>query len=232
MSTSPSPNDLTRQQLDELDALLQRMLSLPLNNPPAAPPVPTPTEVPVPTGVSGAWRTDGPVSGGRSPYLASQSMPAVGQHGAIAPELDRPPPPEADWGPDPLARYNVDPARLFGPASHESGVMPSTVTTAPTTAPSPSRIGAALARIGVSPPSARASTNSSPLMVCPPSARADGKSSGSTGVRSGRKRRPGRRPGNAPLAQVRAGSTGRGMPRGKWPLWRYTFAQCGLMSAA
>jgi hypothetical protein len=30
MATAPSPNDLTRQQLDELDALLQRMLSLPL----------------------------------------------------------------------------------------------------------------------------------------------------------------------------------------------------------
>jgi hypothetical protein len=33
MSTAPSPNDLTRQQLDELDALLQRMLALPLNPP-------------------------------------------------------------------------------------------------------------------------------------------------------------------------------------------------------
>ena len=36
MSTSPSPNDLTRQQLDELDSLLQRMLSLPLTGPVAA----------------------------------------------------------------------------------------------------------------------------------------------------------------------------------------------------
>jgi hypothetical protein len=52
-----SPNDLTRQQLDELDALLQRMLSLPLNPPdsfapsaaapaqPYAPPMPMPAPV-------------------------------------------------------------------------------------------------------------------------------------------------------------------------------------------
>jgi hypothetical protein len=32
-TTAQSPNDLTRQQLDELDDLLQRMLSLPLNPP-------------------------------------------------------------------------------------------------------------------------------------------------------------------------------------------------------
>jgi hypothetical protein len=57
MATSTqSPNDLTRQQLDELDDLLQRMLSLPLNppesfepTPPAhtyTPPMPTPLVVP------------------------------------------------------------------------------------------------------------------------------------------------------------------------------------------
>jgi hypothetical protein len=38
MAAAPSANDLTRQQLDELDALLQRMLSLPL----------TPAETPSP----------------------------------------------------------------------------------------------------------------------------------------------------------------------------------------
>ncbi|MFO0804674.1 MAG: hypothetical protein U0791_16320 [Gemmataceae bacterium] len=40
MAAAPSANDLTRQQLDELDALLQRMLTLPLSpgeQPPAAP---------------------------------------------------------------------------------------------------------------------------------------------------------------------------------------------------
>ncbi len=39
MATAPtSPNDLTRQQLDELDALLQRMLSSPIAPPDTAPP--------------------------------------------------------------------------------------------------------------------------------------------------------------------------------------------------
>ena len=33
MAASPSPNDLTRQQLDELDVLLQRMLALPISQP-------------------------------------------------------------------------------------------------------------------------------------------------------------------------------------------------------
>ena len=36
MATAHSPNDLTRQQLDELDALLQKMLALPLNGPESA----------------------------------------------------------------------------------------------------------------------------------------------------------------------------------------------------
>lgn len=59
-SPAPSPNDLTRQQLDELDALLQRMLSLPITPPsiPAPPPsialpvtppgLATPAERPIP----------------------------------------------------------------------------------------------------------------------------------------------------------------------------------------
>jgi hypothetical protein len=127
MSTPPSPNDLTRQQLDELDALLQRMLSLPLSGPPTPVPVPSPVELPVPTGVSGSWRSDGPTASTRSPYLAAQPLPAVAPFGAVAPELDRPLPPEADWGPDPLARYTADPAQFFGPATAETGIRPSTV---------------------------------------------------------------------------------------------------------
>lgn len=60
----PTPNDLTRQQLDELDALLQRMLALPVPTPPAAvapltpPPVPVPPP-PAPT-ISSSWRFDPP----------------------------------------------------------------------------------------------------------------------------------------------------------------------------
>jgi len=54
MTTAPSANDLTRQQLDELDALLQRMLALPLNGPDAATALPTEAP-PVPN-----WRVDPP----------------------------------------------------------------------------------------------------------------------------------------------------------------------------
>lgn len=42
-----NPNDLTRQQLDELDTLLQRMLALPLNKPDAVPKIPL-AELPLP----------------------------------------------------------------------------------------------------------------------------------------------------------------------------------------
>src|SRR5947209_8014859 len=48
LATAPSPNDLTRQQLDELDALLQRMLSLPLDAPSAAGPAPPAAPLPDP----------------------------------------------------------------------------------------------------------------------------------------------------------------------------------------
>lgn len=50
MASAPSPNDLTRQQLDELDALLQRMLSLPLGSPEgaAATALNVPREMPLP----------------------------------------------------------------------------------------------------------------------------------------------------------------------------------------
>ena len=59
MSTVPNPSpDLTRHQLDELDALLQRMLNLPLAG--AAPSVlPKPPEVPVAqVPLPGDWRAD------------------------------------------------------------------------------------------------------------------------------------------------------------------------------
>jgi len=45
MATAPSPNDLTRQQLDELDALLQRMLAQPLAPPDLSSPAPVPAPV-------------------------------------------------------------------------------------------------------------------------------------------------------------------------------------------
>jgi len=82
MATLPTPNDLTRQQLDELDALLQRMLSLPLNKAetakvPPAPPLPLP-ELPVPSSRPSVslWRSDAaPIS--KSPYIAAEPEPAI-----------------------------------------------------------------------------------------------------------------------------------------------------------
>jgi hypothetical protein len=78
MST-PTPNDLTRQQLDELDTLLQRMLNLPLNGTGDAdagslPPPPEPPPVAVP---SGPWRVDAPEVLAKTPYLAPESAPLV-----------------------------------------------------------------------------------------------------------------------------------------------------------
>ena len=76
MATAPSPNDLTRQQLDELDALLQRMLSVPLAPPDtplpaslaAAPRADRAAEPPLPP----IWRVDPPTPAGGAalPHLA------------------------------------------------------------------------------------------------------------------------------------------------------------------
>ncbi len=79
MATLPTPNDLTRQQLDELDALLQRMLSLPLNKTdsvivPPAPALPMPEPATRPS-VS-LWRSDA-VPAAKSPYIAAEPEPAI-----------------------------------------------------------------------------------------------------------------------------------------------------------
>ena len=66
MSPPVNPNDLTRHQLDELDALLQRMLSLPLGgaSPGAAAPADRPAALtlpdipPLPPAGAGTWRND------------------------------------------------------------------------------------------------------------------------------------------------------------------------------
>lgn len=71
MATAPSPNDLTRQQLDELDALLQRMLNVPLTA--VDPPPPAPTAGP-PTPAN--WRADPPAPGPvAAPHLAPAELP-------------------------------------------------------------------------------------------------------------------------------------------------------------
>lgn len=116
MATAPSPNDLTRQQLDELDALLQRMLSLPLtpadtpspaassafpsNAVLAAPPLP---EIPAPPPPVKNWRVDPPAPVQPTvPYLAAATVTAP----PPAPEPHRvpepPPAPVAPPVPPPL----------------------------------------------------------------------------------------------------------------------------------
>lgn len=107
MATAPSPNDLTRQQLDELDALLQRMLALPLNtpdDPPAAAHAPV-TPLPLPPEVVPAarnWRVDPPApSPSPAPHVLPSAPPAptpapwVPPPAATAPEPERPAPPVA-----------------------------------------------------------------------------------------------------------------------------------------
>jgi hypothetical protein len=126
MSTPPSPNDLTRQQLDELDDLLQRMLTLPVSGATAAP-NPDPAETPLPEMPalpSGSWRADAPTLA-KSPYLVEPSQrPAPELAPAAVPEPD-PEPELPAWGPDPLARYGATPAaRLFAPPTPDTGVPP------------------------------------------------------------------------------------------------------------
>jgi hypothetical protein len=97
MATAPSPNDLTRQQLDELDALLQRMLSLPLNPsdtatalaPPSAFTAPPLPDIPTPP-AGKQWRVDPP-----APVL--NPVP----HLAAPPVAAPPPTPEPRRAPEP-----------------------------------------------------------------------------------------------------------------------------------
>jgi hypothetical protein len=119
MANAPSPNDLTRQQLDELDALLQRMLAMP----PAVPePIPA-AKVEQPTPPAG-WRADRPpaVPAMPTPHLAAVAA-AVPEHAvfranpfAFAPTPDEPIEPS-----EPVAVQN----RLFGPPTPDTGVPPS-----------------------------------------------------------------------------------------------------------
>ena len=76
MATAPSANDLTRQQLDELDALLQRMLSLPLSPTDSPTPAPTPPYIPEPVAAARNWRVDAPAtSPAPAPHLLADALP-------------------------------------------------------------------------------------------------------------------------------------------------------------
>jgi hypothetical protein len=95
MATTTSPNDLTRQQLDELDTLLQRMLALPLNKPeiPHPPTVAPPPPLPDMPPINGMWRTDSAQTEVKTPYFAAQPEPAMTLSHAVTPSgLTRPGP--------------------------------------------------------------------------------------------------------------------------------------------
>lgn len=76
-----TPNDLTRQQLDDLDALLQRMLSVPISEKekPTAPTPPTPPTM--------TTRLDPPTPAARQPHIAPASMPTATVSSSPAPVI-------------------------------------------------------------------------------------------------------------------------------------------------
>ncbi len=120
MATAPSPNDLTRQQLDELDALLQKMLTVPIavDPPPAAAP-PALAQPPLPP----SWRIDPP-----------QPAPATSLAHL---SLDDPPPPPLRFdppAPTPVPPKAAKPAPAPVPPAPKSA--PPTVT-APKVTPAP-----------------------------------------------------------------------------------------------
>jgi hypothetical protein len=102
MATAPSPNDLTRQQLDELDALLQRMLAVPLTDtplPPLPPPAARAAALADPPPLPPSWRTDPPLpaSGASIPHLALVDPPS-------SPTLKFEPPPAPKPAPAPVPK--------------------------------------------------------------------------------------------------------------------------------
>jgi hypothetical protein len=129
MATAPSPNDLTRQQLDELDALLQRMLSVPL----APPDTPLPgalnrADPPLPP----SWRADppAPVAAPSVPHLLLVAPPAAAE--APAPWYEPPesvadvPKPQAKSPPVPAKPPAADAPKVEPPkpAPEKSPVTP------------------------------------------------------------------------------------------------------------
>ncbi len=108
MASPPSPtHDLTRHQLDELDALLQRMLSLPLSAAgPASPGAGAPTTtVPLPAN----WRADPAPAPPRVPHLAADLGRAVARLSPL-------PPPVVEAEHIPASQEAVP---LFGPPAAE-----------------------------------------------------------------------------------------------------------------
>lgn len=153
MATAPSPNDLTRQQLDELDALLQRMLSIPLNPsepaPAPPPPPPAPPQVqsappPPKPAPSQNWRVDSP------PPTAVPAPHVIPAPMAMPPVSDPVPPPrpplrlepERFVPPEPAARAMPtpklpDPPPMPPMPDDIADTLPFEATSIPVRSPSP-----------------------------------------------------------------------------------------------
>lgn len=126
MATAPSPNDLTRQQLDELDALLQRMLSVPLA--PADTPMPAALNRTDAPPLPPSWRIDPP-----APAPAA-SVP----HLLLADPLDEPEPlPKPELAKPPAASRpqaplpNPKPPTVSEPTKPQAALTPKPKVAAP-----------------------------------------------------------------------------------------------------
>jgi len=142
MATAHSPNDLTRQQLDELDALLQKMLALPLNPTDGGAPVAssptasraTVSELPLPEMASSPHRSASPL-----PYTPSipASFPASSNREMAPPVVWRGDTPSGPPSPQLLAILTPSdptpaPTTRKAPNSHPRPADPGTLPTPPT----------------------------------------------------------------------------------------------------
>lgn len=119
-----SPNDLTRQQLDELDALLQKMLAVPI-----APAEPTPVpsvEVPELPEPVGSWRMDAPAPAAmRTPHMSPAVAPVMAEAVPAMPKFAAEPVfletrIDSRQFARPDASSNMPMPRLFGPSERQA----------------------------------------------------------------------------------------------------------------
>ncbi len=136
MATAPSPNDLTRQQLDELDALLQKMLTVPIavDTPPQTASLPAMTLPPLPP----SWRIDTPSpppTPARAALRADSSLDAPPS--SLKFETPAPAAKTAKPVPAPMPAAKVTPTPLPAPAPVPTPMPAAKVTPTPLPAPAP-----------------------------------------------------------------------------------------------
>lgn len=123
MTTTPSTNDLTRQQLEELDALLQRMLTAPTVGDDRRPkPLPVDVTPPLPTGetVVESWRVDRPTPAPvKAPHV---EVPEPVVMLSTAPAVEEP------YLAPPVARIPANLLTNYAPVGDDTRVDPADVT--------------------------------------------------------------------------------------------------------